>query len=65
MSNLGCLFYMAATSAPKEISPVTCPQCLSEETRMVDDEHDVYECLKCGETFPRRPSNHQNAELDA
>lgn len=33
---------------------ITCPHCLSENTEMVDHEHDIYQCLDCGDTFERR-----------
>jgi predicted RNA-binding Zn-ribbon protein involved in translation (DUF1610 family) len=44
---------------------VTCAWCFSENTQVVDEEHDIYECLNCGETFTRRPCNYHNANLDA
>lgn len=33
--------------------PVTCPNCLSEDTRPVDENHDQFECTACGEIFYR------------
>lgn len=33
--------------------PVTCPNCLSEDTKPVDENHDHFECTKCGEIFCR------------
>lgn len=33
--------------------PVTCPNCLSEDTKPVDENHDQFECTQCGETFNR------------
>lgn len=35
---------------------ITCSWCLSEDTEMIDHEHDIYRCLNCGETFVRRPA---------
>lgn len=35
---------------------ITCTWCLSDDTEMVDHEHDIYRCRNCGETFIRRPS---------
>lgn len=33
--------------------PVTCPNCLSEDTKPVDENHDHFECTTCGEIFCR------------
>ena len=33
--------------------PVTCPNCLSEDTKPVDENHDQFECTNCGEIFYR------------
>lgn len=32
---------------------ITCQRCLSDDTEMVDHEHDIYQCRNCGETFIR------------
>ena len=50
-SGPACLFHMAATSAPKLTDPVTCPNCLSDETKSVEQEHGIFECCNCGERF--------------
>ncbi len=34
--------------------PVTCPNCLSEDTKPVDERHDQYQCTACGEIFNHR-----------
>lgn len=33
--------------------PVTCPNCLSEDTKPLDETHDQFECTVCGEIFHR------------
>lgn len=33
--------------------PVTCPNCMSEDTKPVDETHEQFECTKCGEIFKR------------
>ena len=58
MSGAASLFASLARSAPMDDQqlnyPVPCPWCLSDETVMVDHEHDIYECTKCGEIFERK-----------
>ena len=33
--------------------PVPCWRCLSDDTEILDHEHDLYRCLNCGEVFVR------------
>lgn len=33
--------------------PVTCPNCLSEDTKPLDETHEQFECTVCGEIFHR------------
>jgi hypothetical protein len=41
------------TQAPQLHWPVTCPNCLSEDTKPLDETHDQFECTVCGEIFHR------------
>jgi len=56
-SGASSLFAIIARSEPvvtqEDDAPVTCPWCLSEETKVIDQEHGIYECTNCGETFGR------------
>lgn len=58
MSGAASLFASMARSGPEEnlklVYPVPCPWCLSDETEIVDHEHEIYECTKCGEVFERK-----------
>lgn len=38
-----------------EIIVIPCPWCLSDETEMIDHDHQIYQCRNCGETFTRPP----------
>lgn len=40
---------------PQEPVVIPCTRCLSEDTEMVDHEHQIYRCRSCGETFERPP----------
>ena len=31
--------------------PVPCPNCLSEDTKPVDESHEQFECTHCGQIF--------------
>lgn len=33
--------------------PVTCPNCMSDDTKPADETHEQFECTKCGELFQR------------
>lgn len=33
--------------------PVPCPNCLSDDTKPVDETHEQFECTNCGEIFKR------------
>ncbi len=57
--------YQRAKEKKSAPAVITCPWCMSENTQAVDLEHDIYECLNCGETFTRRKTNCEHADLDA
>ncbi len=43
----------AGMPAESQAVTITCAWCLSDDTEMVDHEHDIYQCRNCGETFIR------------
>lgn len=52
---------MARETPPQQVGEervlivIPCPWCLSDETEMIDHDHQIYQCHKCGETFTRPP----------
>ena len=54
----GLFAAMAREDLPEEPTPVLhepvpCWRCLSDDTEILDHEHDLYRCLNCGEVFVR------------
>lgn len=54
MSSLASLFSVIARSDDRLADTVPCPWCASDDTDMVDHEHQIYQCTKCGEIFERK-----------
>lgn len=48
------IFAMMARAPRLELVVIVkCGKCQSENTKLVDHEHEIYECLDCGEIFER------------
>jgi ribosomal protein S27E len=40
-------------AAQANVVMIQCQKCLSDETEMVDHEHQIYRCCRCGRIFTR------------
>lgn len=43
----------APAPAKRRLVVIPCPWCLSDDTDLIDHEHDIFKCRNCGETFIR------------